>query len=177
MKHSYQETNSAGVLRSDGLYISTHNSFEFPNTNPDYLAYMDWVEKGGIASPATPLPADELQAKLHSDLAAEYERRMQVLSAPYPQSERESWPVQTQEAKALMENPESPSPWIDMAAAARGLEPTELAARIVAKDEMYRLYHGALTGVRQAIEDKIDQAGDDSDALMSINIYEGWPQE
>lgn len=172
---SYQLTNEAHVLRSDGARIPTANSVENPNTNADYLAYRDWLAAGGIPSPAAPLPAEDIQAKLRADLAAEYERRMQVISAPYPPSERESWPIQIQEARALLENAEIAAPWIDTAAAARGLDPIELATRIAAKDEMYRMYHGALTGIRQQIEDAIDAAGDNIADLQAIDVSSGWP--
>lgn len=49
--------------------------------------------------PAPPL-AGELRAQTLAALAAEYERRMQIIASGYPQSERESWPVQISEARA-----------------------------------------------------------------------------
>ena len=35
--------------------------------------------------------------------------------------------------------------------------------------------HGALTGVRQRIEDQISAAGDDMQALADIDVFVGWP--
>ncbi len=35
--------------------------------------------------------------------------------------------------------------------------------------------HGALTGVRQRIEDQISAAGDDVQALADIDVFVGWP--
>lgn len=119
--------------------------------------------------------AAELVATLKRNLMAEYERRMQVISAPYPPSERESWPVQTQEARAVVFEDSLVSPWIDAAAAARGVDREELAMRIVHKDEDYRAIHGTLTGIRQLIEDSIDAAGDDIAALQAIDVMVGWP--
>ncbi|GEM_PF-4400664 len=126
-------------------------------------------------TPPTPPPAAELRAQLLTSLSAEYEARMRVISAAYPPSERESWPVQTQEARALLADPDAATPWIDAAAASRGLDRQDLAQRIAAKDDLYRVVHGTLSGIRQAIEDQIDAAGTDAEALAAIDVAAGWP--
>ena len=125
---------------------------------------------------AVALPAPEMCARLRSALAAGYERRMQIIASGYPPSERESWPVQTGEARALLADFGATTPWIDAAAAVRGVDRLELAARIAAKDGAYRAIHGALTGARQRIEDAIDAAGDDAEALAAIDVAAGWPE-
>ena len=114
--------------------------------------------------------------QLRTALTAEYERRMVVIAAGYPPSERESWPVQTSEAYALLADDTASTPWIDAAASARGLDRLELAQRIVAKDAQYRVISGTLSGVRQRIEDQIDAAGDDQAALKAIDVTAGWPE-
>lgn len=124
-----------------------------------------------LAPPESTTTPDELRAAL----AAHYEGRMQVIAAGYPASERESWPVQTEEARALVADPAAATPWIDAAALARGIDRVELAQRICAKDDAYRQIHGALTGTRQRIEDAIDAAGDDAAALALIDVRAGWP--
>lgn len=112
---------------------------------------------------------------LRTQLVWEYEQRMRVIASGYPPSERESWPVQTAEARALLADPKAATPWTDAAATARSLDRTELAARIVSKDAAYRSIHGALTGIRQRIEDDIGAAGDDLAALLAIDVTKGWP--
>ena len=114
--------------------------------------------------------------ELHTTLTGEYERRMQAIAAGHPPSERESWPVQTQEAKALLADANASTPWIDAAATARNIDRIELANRIVAKDAMYSVFSGTLSGVRQRIEDQIDAAGDDQAALQAIDVTAGWPE-
>lgn len=118
----------------------------------------------------------ELLAAKRSALITEYERRMQAIAAGYPPSERESWPVQTSEAYALLADPQASTPWIDAAASARGLDRIELTQRIAAKDAQYRVISGTLSGVRQRIEDQIDAAGDDQAALQTIDVTQGWPE-
>lgn len=131
--------------------------------NPDAIEYRAW------------LPAAEIAAGLRLALAAEYRKHIQVIAAGYPLSERESWPVQTEEARALEADPAAATPWIDAAALARGLDRLVLADRIRAKDDAYRQVHGLLTGTRQRIEDQIDAAADDALALSQIDVTAGWP--
>lgn len=116
-----------------------------------------------------------LRQDLRLALNVEYEQRMQTIASGYPPSERESWPVQTGEARALLADPEADTPWIDAAGAARGVDRVELAQRIVAKDAMYRVVSGFLSGVRQRIEDQIDAAADDVAALRTVDVTIGWP--
>lgn len=49
--------------------------------------------------------AQAMVSALRTELFAEYERRTQAISAGYPDSERESWPVQISEARALQADP------------------------------------------------------------------------
>lgn len=143
--------------------------------NPDAVEYRAWLAAGGIPLPAELRPAAEIAAGLRLALAAEYRKHIQVIAAGYPLSERESWPVQTEEARALEAGPTAATPWIDTAALARGLDRLVLAERIRAKDDAYRQVHGLLTGTRQRIEDQIDAAADDALALSQIDVAAGWP--
>lgn len=131
------------------------------------------IADGDLPKPDQPLVTSD---QLRTALTTEYERRMQAIAAGYPPSERESWPVQTSEAYALLADSTASTPWIDAAATARGVDRLELANRIVAKDAMYRVISGTLSGVRQRIEDEIDAAGDDQAALKVIDVTQGWPE-
>ena len=135
-----------------------------------------WVQVLDADVPPAAAPTVVSADALRQALNAEYERRMQAIAAGYPPSERESWPAQTQEAKALLADANASTPWIDAAATARAIDRIELAQRIVAKDAMYRVFSGTLSGVRQRIEDQIDAAGDDQAALQVIDVTAGWPE-
>ena len=148
----------------------------------------------------TPMTPAEIEAHLNpvktlQELAnvamalvnAEYSRRMGAIAEMYPLHERESWPLQLQEANLLLSYadvvpiPETvKTPWIDQCAYQRGLDRMELAARIVAKDESYRTVSGFLSGVRQWHEDCIAmllQEGEDArDALQGYDHLQGWEQ-
>lgn len=136
----------------------------------------EWVQVLDADVPPAAAPTVVSAYVLRTALTAEYERHMQAIAAGYPPSERESWPVQTSEAYALLVDDTATTPWIDAAAAARGLDRAVLAQRIVAKDSQYRVYSGTLSGVRQRIEDQIDAAGDAPAALQAIDVTAGWPE-
>lgn len=159
-----------------GAYGSMPNC---STTKPPHGDDCHWVGDGWATGLLQSVAQDTPQVtpdQLRTALTAEYERRMQAIAAGYPPSERESWPVQTAEAYALLADPQASTPWIDAAASARGLDRLELAQRIVAKDAQYRVYIGTLSGVRQRIEDQIDAARDDTAALQAIDVTAGWPE-
>ena len=149
-----------------------------PSGEPPAGQVWLWVDKwiAGEVPVQEPLQSQVSSDQLRTALTAEYERRMQAIAAGYPPSERESWPVQTAEAYALVADPQASTPWIDAASTARGLDRLELAQRIVAKDAQYRVVSGTLSGVRQRIEDQIDAAGDDQAALQAVDVTQGWPE-
>ncbi len=163
-------------------------NYKAPDNSLHFLSDEDIANGGEALLPAGSVQISDAEAeairavqnaptaeKLLAALMAQYENRMHVIAADYPPSERESWPVQTSEARALLDNTAANTPWIDAAAAARGMTRVELATRIAAKDGAYRTISGALTGVRQAIEDQITAAGNDPEALAAIDVTVGWP--
>lgn len=119
--------------------------------------------------------AAELRRELISALSDQYEKRISLISNQCPASERESWPVQTEEARMLLAHAGAFTPWINAAAAARGIERRDLAQRIALKDDAYRAVHGAISGHRQRIEDQIDAAQDDVELMLEIDLTAGWP--
>jgi len=133
-----------------------------------------------------PVTLHELASAAMALVNAEYTKRMGAIADAYPLHERESWPVQLQEARMVMDYvdanvpvPETiRAPWIDQCAAQRGLTREDLAARIVVKDAGYRQISGFLSGVRQKHEDEISTllaAGEESrEALQNYWYLEGW---
>jgi len=171
----YQLTGENFVYRWDG---DVRMTIPLTESSTHANEYRTWLAAGGAPLPADLRPAAEIAAglRLALALAAEYRRRIQVIAAGYPLSERESWPVQTEEARGLEADPAAATPWIDAAALARGLDRLVLAERIRAKDDAYRQVHGLLTGTRQRIEDQIAAAADDAQALSQIDVASGWTQ-
>lgn len=172
---TYQLTQGNTVIKDGYITISLADTPEFPNTNEYYLEYQEWLAAGN-----TPLPADidpvAIKKQLFAELTAEYEDRMSFISGLYPDSERESWGIQIEEARALITDSEAVTPWITSAALTRGVDKLEMANKILAKNANYRGIHGAITGVRQQKEDLMDAAGTDVSKLLLIDIKADWPE-
>lgn len=62
----YKLSNENYVIQGD-IRFSVSDSPEHPNTNPHYLAYLEWVADGNTPEPADPPPEAE---RLHSANAA-----------------------------------------------------------------------------------------------------------
>ena len=146
---TYQLTGEGFVYRWGDGVRSTIPLADDPGLppNPDAVEYRAWLAAGGVPLPAELLPAAEIAAGLRLALAAEYRKHIQVIAAGYPLSERESWPVQTEEARALESDPAAATPWIDAAALARGLD-----RLVLAEDRRRRALHNAwLRGQKLAV--------------------------
>lgn len=162
----------AEIMNGSGAWVSDVNGEPVEVQREQVIFTLEQLAKSAIAA-----------------VNAEYTKRMGAIADAYPLHERESWPVQLQEARMVMDYvdanvpvPETvQTPWIEQCAAQRGLTREELAARIVAKDGGYRQVSGFLSGVRQKHEDEIDAllaAGVLSrEALQNYWYLEGWDVE
>lgn len=150
------------IYGDDGEQIGTEPA---PLRLPVEIA--GWPE----SATAVPQPLAPLRAAARTRINAAYTVATDVLAVGYPYRERESWHVQVAEALALLADDAAATPWIDAAAAERGLDRVDLAQRIRANDQAYRQVHGALSGVRQALEDAITAASTAADIEATQ-----WPQ-
>lgn len=148
----YQLTAEQWVIRvADGARISIHDSPAEPNTNPDYLAYVDWLAAGGVPQVSDPVELPQEQ-KLQMNNAA-YERATGSLTADYPQMEKDTWPTQDQECALWLVDPTgAATPWIDLAATERGIGREEYMRRTLIKSRQFKLLSAFLTGRRQRYE-------------------------
>jgi hypothetical protein len=113
---------------------------------------------------------EEMRTAASARIDAAYSAATSAISAGYPLEERESWPVQASEARALLADPDAATPWITAAAHARGLTSAALAQRILALDDAYRAMHGQLSGTRQQLQKQIAAATTPQDLSLAV-----WP--
>jgi hypothetical protein len=134
----------------------------------DELFFRTMNEVDGIwklvdgAVTKTPFPAksaETLIAAAHARINRIYEAAVNALTAGYPQNEIDSWAKQETEARAWLDDNAYPTPWIDAAAAARGILKVELIGLIIGNADALAPMHGALTGKRQSLRDAIDALG------------------
>lgn len=113
------------------------------------------VTAGAIAANKV---ADAKKAAIASNNAA-YNAATRSITADYPQLEKDTWPTQDKEIKAYQANPETAlTPWIDTAAAVRGLSRADYISRTVTKVALFEQASAYLTGLRQKYEDQIKAA-------------------
>lgn len=181
---SYQLSTEGYVIRlSDGAKIAITDTPEYPNTNPDYLAYKDWLAAGNDPEPAD---LDALKAQKLSALSDEYQSRIQSFpwdfGAEYgvlhlqlrDVTDQANWMLSSQKA--------------DLAVAA-GLGAENLPPGIrtqenitvpvtasQAKDALDALanFGASMMAHKWALKDAIN-AAEDQAALEAIDIEAGWP--
>lgn len=142
-----------------------HVEYDDPQIANTYLETIAAVQSfidlwNASAPPPPPDPtAEQRIAAAHARINRHYELAVNALTAGYPDTEIASWPKQEAEARAWYADPNSLTPWIDGAAAARGITRGELAILIISNANALLPFHGALTGKRQKLRDAIDSLG------------------
>ena|SRR5687768_1655286 len=141
----------------------TEGHIEYADGRPNKpIASEDAVEPyvalwNTVAPPPAPEPTPE-QRRLaaHMRINAAYEGAVAQLVAGYPPHEIDSWPKQETEARAWLADNTKPTPWLDSAATARGLPKAEFIAKVIEQADALAPMHGALSGKRQYLRDRID---------------------
>lgn len=155
--------------RQSGYFIGYY-AFDEPREIP---ACSTYTYVGSVTIPAN----DEALLERSKQDAIErindnYIRSVAVLEADYPQPERESWHVQTDEARRLLNDQSAHTPWIDAAAQGRGVTREELALLIAEQDSQYRAIHGTLTGKRQALRGRVMAAESVEELSIIVSAIE-----
>jgi hypothetical protein len=65
----YKLTKENYVIKGN-IRFSIADSPEYPNTNPDYLAYREWLDAGGVPEPADPPSPEEQREKFKAEREA-----------------------------------------------------------------------------------------------------------
>lgn len=128
----------------------------------DGRLYVDGVEQSQLeaALAAYNHAAAVIPVRIAANNAA-YNAATMALTADYPQLEKDTWPTQNDEASAWVADPAgAATPWIDRAAAERGIEREEYIRRTLIKARQFKVMSAFLTGRRQRYEDQI-KAGND----------------
>ena len=141
----------------------------------DGKRYQTWVVRD-----YTPQERQE-QANAAREAALErinaaYTERAARIAEGYPAEEQQSWPIQIREADAVLSGANMPTPWIDSAAASRKITREALAKLIRDRDTAYRAEHGRITGLRQALRDRIAAVPVGESGIAILNTI-NWPQD
>ena len=154
---------------TNGIYpFSTCSTFPADAVDiPDdlYAEYKNGKSRGFVVQddaliekPVVAPTLSELKLAKKAEITANFEQTIQQITAGYPPNEIASWSKQEQEARAFTAVTLSPTPLIDALANTRGVPKVTLAARIIAKADLFAGISGQLIGKRQGLEDSIEAA-------------------
>jgi hypothetical protein len=145
------------------------------------------VDKDGTFTPPeqvrAPRYADATAAV--SGLSAGIDLVLNQVTGSVPEAERLSWGTKEQAARAFMAGTAQPydTSMLVAEATARGAQVAEVAGKIVAKANAYRLLISTASGIRQAAEDALTATDDPAEyekivdaALQKLRIAAGVPQ-
>ncbi|MFI8384808.1 hypothetical protein [Pseudomonas sp. NPDC079086] len=161
-----------------GLFIATYMDgrtpgiphVEVPSAPTD--GSQVWLFPGWSA-PAVIDEKAEIKARRLLGNNDSYEKATRFITTDYPQLEKDTWPTQDKESKAWVADPENAlTPWIDRAAATRGIDRDEYLRRTLAKAQQFEMVSSYLTGTRQKYEDQIKDGGDPVlDYVIPASLY------
>lgn len=135
-------------LQSQGVQLTQHDG-EWKANAPDETV-------NALIAAFNPWPAEKA-VKL-AELNDWFESAVAQLTAGTTQAERDSWPVQVNEAYGIR-----PLAMLPAMAAARGITTEQLIEKVKAKAEAFATYYGALQGRRDALEDQVKSFPDSGD--------------
>ena len=99
------------------------------------------------------MPLEEARAAKIAELMAAFKLTFAPVEALYPQEERETWPVQLEEARAVLADPTLETPMLSSMVMfrKRGETPTQLAEEILMQNSLFRQLTGILSGQQQGM--------------------------
>lgn len=123
-------------------------------------AFQSLIDLWNAPDPILPEPpASERIAAAIARINAAYEIAVRNITSGYSPSEVASWFRQETEARAWDKNSSTPTPFVDAAAAARGITKADMVSRIITLANVAVPALGTLTGKRQGLQDRIAALG------------------
>lgn len=105
-----------------------------------------------------PPTVDELRPKKLDEINDKFSQQSAALIAGYPRDEQLTWPIQQAEALSWLQDSNSPTPYLDGLAQARGISVEEMRAKTLSAVQMWRSASQQLIGKRQALRDQVMSA-------------------
>lgn len=114
---------------------------------------FDWATKVW----ADPRTLDQVRAAKLFEINQRFSQESAALIAGYPLEERQTWAAQEAEALAWAADNDTPTPYLDGIASARGIDPADMRARTFDAVNTFRTDSQWLVGTRQALRDAIQK--------------------
>ncbi|EPR43147.1 hypothetical protein dsx2_2507 [Desulfovibrio sp. X2] len=118
---------------------------------------QDWSDEAPL------VPLDEIRAAKQSEIRDQAEAILAPLKREYCETEIATWDQQAAQADALVADPDAAAPMVRAIASNRGMDPVELAQRIIANKAAWEVVSGTVIGQRLAYQDRLDATEDITD--------------
>lgn len=131
--------------------------------------FRGWLTRGGY--PLGELrPIEEARAAKLADVIQGYKAAFGPIEAAYPTEERETWPIQLEEARAYLADPSADTPMLSIMVAMRGKGESvgDFAGVVMANNAVYRLIAGYLTGQQQRMYAEVNAL----DTVEAVQAYQ-----
>ena len=149
--HALQWRGDAGHMEFADRPNQTLTAEEYAEVVAPYLALWEAEKKRLEAEVDQPPTLDEARAAKLVEVMSAYQAASAPVEAVYPAAEREGWPVQEAEARAVLAGSTSDTPVLSLLVQLRGRGETEaeLAAKVLANAGQWRMLYAYLTGQQQ----------------------------
>lgn len=128
---------------------------------------FDWA-LGAWVDPRT---LDQMRADKLREINQIFTVHSAELIAGYPAAERQTWAAQEVEALAWAADHDTPTPYLDGIAAARGIDPADMRAKTFEAVNTFRVASQWLVGTRQALRDAIQHPDATREQIAAV----AWP--
>ena len=141
------------VPRTTGKTRDDYNRQIYEAGTPKQSGWLTDSELEAKFPPPAPIPPTlaEVRATKLAEVLSAYQAAFAPIEAVYPAAEREGWPVQEAEAKALLVDAQVETPVLSLLVQIRGRgeAPAELAGKVLQNAVQWRMVYAFLTGQQQ----------------------------
>ena len=178
IKYTYVDGNH--MPQVDRLEFVWARESQYPTDKPEFFGTCPDGSDADVEGVLAELTEQQYSEALQQEVADRkalltqrnnqaYENALSMMTSDYPPSEMQTWERQRAEVLGWHVDNAAATPWIDIAASARGLDRGEYLARTLAKVQAFAAASAWLTGRRQGIDGSV-RAALTLDQLRSISI-------
>ena len=153
----YADLNEQAI-RLDVLFEDLGEFVEFmamPNDceahGRDLYAHAQAGEFGVVQA----LPLETAKAIRLAEIDENCEEAMKTVVSSYPDSEKQTFPQQSAEAQAYLDDPTASVPLLLSLAMSRGMTLDEMARRVLNKHKIYSALSGKILGQRKTLQNRV----------------------
>ena len=146
----YSLVEDTGEVKIDLLQIKDYIILNIEDAVSSYIEYDE-----GIIPVFRELTNSELAPYLLTDINANYQKEISLITSGIQTSEISTWTKQESEARAYLLDSNASTPFIDAICLARDCDKSYLVGKIIEKADAYAIAVGTLTGIRQKLEKEI----------------------